>query len=914
MGASGRWLFLPASSPWLPTPHGRGLVCYIPWMLGRYRSLSLIVWLSLTGGTLACQEKCPAAADGLVAVAWDHYRAGDIPSAEEAFAAAAGRCPSHQGARVGLGYAAMRLERPTEADSLFRAVLADNPDVIDALVGLGLLAWRSGDLAGVHRNFSRVEALDPGNETANRYLSLLPTGTGPPPERPPLVRPDTAVYPARVRGERFEVRTASGWQSFYLKGVNLGAALPGKHPSQFPDSTTYAGWLADMAGMGANTVRLYTIHPPSFYQALRTYNLRHPDSPLWLVHGVWAELPPGHDYQNAEWEADFFAEMRHVVDLLHGRADILPRPGHASGFYVADVSRWTLGYIIGREWEPMSVVDYNAMHPDGSAWAGRFLTLQGGTATDAWMAKACDYLIGYEMDTYGAQRPIAYTNWPTLDPLDHPSETTVAEEIAIRAALGETVGRPPLEYDNDAEALDATLVRATDAFPAGYFASYHVYPYYPDFMILDATYQASRSSEGPSNFFGYLRDLQRHHAGMPVVISEYGVPTSIGIAHLQPQGWHHGGLTEAEMAEADARLTREIAEAGMAGGILFAWIDEWFKKNWMVIDFEIPLERNRLWFNRLDAEQHYGMIALEPIAAVSGLTLADRETAWSAVPTLYRDGDGRTLKAAADEAYLWLHLDWRDSLPPELLVGLDMVNPDAGQTRWQGPSGHGIPIGIEFVLHMQDGRLRLLADGASNVFRIQHVRPDARDAPVVVAPAEDLRPPGFFSGRFEQHYNDPYITRQRDDGRYDSLLVVTNRPRFARDGTEYAAMGYDRGLLPRGEAPDGLWSVDLAAGVLEVRIPWNLLNVTDPSERRVLQDQPGTRFGTVTVPDIGIVVAVPDDRDWRSWPASGAATDAARFTWPTWETPRWRARKRPVFDVMRGTFEGLGASTKDAGP
>ncbi len=832
------------------------------------RSLPLIALLSLLGGTLAGQENCPAPADTLVAAAWDHYRAGDTPSAEEAFASAADKCPSHLGARVGLGYAAMRLERPTQADSLFRAVLADNPDVMGAPVGLGLLAWRSGDHAGVYRSFSRVDSLDPGNETANRYLSLLPMGTGPPPERPPLVRPDTTVYPARVNGERFEIRTASGWRPFYLKGINLGAALPGKHPSQFPDSATYTGWLADMAAMGANTIRVYTIHPPSFYQALRRYNLQHPDSPLWLVHGVWAELPPEHDYQNAEWEANFFAEMRHVVDLLHGRADILPRPGHASGFYLADVSPWTLGYIIGREWEPMSVVDYNAMHPDESGWAGRFLTLRAGTATDAWMAKACDHLIGYEMDTYGAQRPIAYTNWPTLDPLYHPSETTVQQEIAIRAALGETVERPPLEYDNDATGLDATLVRSTDAFPAGYFASYHVYPYYPDFMILDETYQASSSSEGPSNFFGYLRDLQRHHAGMPVVISEYGIPASIGIAHLQPQGWHHGGLTEAAMAQADARLTREIAEAGMAGGIVFAWIDEWFKKNWMVIDFEIPLERNRLWFNRLDAEQHYGMIAIEPIAAVSGLTLADRTAAWSAIPSLYRDGGGRTLKAAADEAYLWLHLDWRDSLPPELLVGLDMVDPDAGQTRWPGASGPTIPIGIEFVLHLRDGRLRLLADRASNVFRIQKVRPDAKHAPVVVAPAEDVLPPGFFSGRFEQHYNDPYITQRRTDGRYDSLLVVTNRPRFARDGTEYAALGYDRGLLPQGEAPDGLWSVDIAAGVLEVRIPWNLLNVTDPSERRVLQDQPGTRFGTVTVPDIGIVVAVPGAQDWRSWPAS----------------------------------------------
>ena len=62
------------------------------------------------------------------------------------------------------------------------------------------------------------------------------------------------------------------------------------------------------------------------------------------------------------------------------------------------------------------------------------------------------------------------------------------------------------------------------------------------------------------------------------------------------------------MAAIDVRLTKEIREAGLAGGILFAWIDEWFKHNWVVIDLEVPAERNRLWFNAMDAEQNYGLL------------------------------------------------------------------------------------------------------------------------------------------------------------------------------------------------------------------------------------------------------------------------------------------------------------------
>ena len=234
---------------------------------------------------------------------------------------------------------------------------------------------------------------------------------------------------------------------------------------------------------------------------------------------------------------------------------------------------------------------------------GRYVRVRGGGALDAWMGRALEQLVAYETETYRAQRPVAYTNWPTLDPLEHPTEATVAEEAAIRTALGDPPVVREREYDNDALALDATLVEPTALLAAGYFASFHAYPYYPDFMVLQEDYQRGASSLGPSSYFAYLQALKAHHPGLPVVISEYGVPASLGIGHLQPQGWHHGGLTEPRAAEIDARLTLEIAEAGMAGGVMFAWIDEWFKNKWDTIGFELTDDRKRLWNNRMNAEQ-----------------------------------------------------------------------------------------------------------------------------------------------------------------------------------------------------------------------------------------------------------------------------------------------------------------------
>ena len=465
-------------------------------------------------------------------------------------------------------------------------------------------------------------------------------------------------------------------------------------------------------------------------------------------------------------------------------------------------------------------------------------------------------------------------------------------------------------------------------------------------------YATARSPFGPSSYFGYLADLKAAHPNMPVIIAEYGVPASFGIAHLQPQGWHHGGHSEDAMADIDVRLTEEIAAAGLAGGILFAWIDEWFKKNWITKPFEIPLERNRLWLNRLDAEQQYGIFAMEPGSGLPGRNLRDRASAWDRVPPLYESADGASLRAHADEAYLWLRFEGpmsrgRRVLPTELSLGFDTFDPTAGDRRWPGAVGAPLSAGLEFALRIDGEEARLLVDPPSNPFRLHPVRegvqvptPVELDVRSTPRPAERRagstavthRPPrDLFSARREQRLNWPLRSTPNADGVYDSLRVITNRPRFGRDGTEFLAAGYDRGVLPAGPLPDGFWEVDGQLGVVEVRIPWMLLNFTDPSQRRVLQhlpeavsrgsigSEPGARWdavslgglGTVRVPDIGIAArwsVEPQNREddaFVSWPDGGA--DLARFTWDTWEEPRWRSRPRPIFGALKSVFRRLDA-------
>jgi hypothetical protein len=161
----------------------------------------------------------------------------------------------------------------------------------------------------------------------------------------------------------------------------------------------------------------------------------------------------------------------------------------------------------------------------------------------------------------------------------------------------------------------------------------------------------------------------------------------------------------------------------------------------------------------------------------------------------------------------------------------------------------------------------------------------------------------------------------RNDGHFDSLFVITNRARFGRDGTFFPARGYDRGRLVHGTEGTSTvadWYLDDKAGLLEVRIPWDLLNVTDPSTRTLLSD-PETEghFGTVRAEDFHVGVLVYDKASQSSilgsLPAMKGGTWLAKsFTgwrWPGWTEPRFHARLKPVYDSIRTLWQAAPVAT-----
>lgn len=413
-----------------------------------------------------------------------------------------------------------------------------------------------------------------------------------------LVKRDTVInftlapfvnVPFKTQGNSLAYWNNTTYVPLFIKGINLGSSPPGYWPGEIGYAITsdqYERWINRIGQMGFNTIRVYTLHPPVFYQKLANYNEQHPDKPIFLFQGVWLEEVASRtssEYNLNNRTAGFEHNIEEVINCLHGNLSIPQRLGQAYGNYKTDMSRWTIAYIIGREMSPQEIDSTNKHNPTIISYNGAKVSITGVTPAEAWITARVDKVIDFESSTYGVQRPVSFSSWPTLDPLKHPTEKNSDEDIA---------------------SFDLNNINVSNA-PAGYFASFHAYPYFPNFVNDDPGYRTFSDAGGINPYLGYITDLRNHYTNIPLIIGEFGVPSSWGSAHQSFSGMNHGGLSEEKQGEYDLRMLKNMYDAKLAGGIVFAWSDEWFKPTWIVQLLEtksffigsVEILTRQLWLN-----------------------------------------------------------------------------------------------------------------------------------------------------------------------------------------------------------------------------------------------------------------------------------------------------------------------------
>ena len=681
-----------------------------------------------------------------------------------------------------------------------------------------------------------------------------------------LPRVDGLTLPARVEGRSVEAATRNGFAPGFWAGVNLGSTIPGRQPGEVAATRQdYDRWLSGIGDLGARVIRIYTILRPSFYEALAAYNRTH-DRPLFFIQGVWL---PGEEEFVASGNAykpsvtrGFKAEIDDATAVVHGDAKLPQRRGHAGGTFGSNVSRWLLAYSIGIEWDGHAVQSTDRLNAGVKPYRGRYITADANaTPMESWLASMLDHTAAAEAER-GWSRPLTFTNWLTLDPLHHRYEPLPREDLV---------------------SVDATHIAATRAWPGGFFASYHAYPYYPDFMRLTPSFQRyRRPRDGKVDpYSGYLHELRAHHAGQAVMITEFGVPSSLGLAHFGPLGRDQGNHSEQEALRMDADMLRNIEEEDYAGGIVFQWIDEWFKFTWNTVDFELPSDRRQLWRNDLTNEEFFGVVAADP-GSKPAVVLDGEDDEWDTNGSeviAESDGPVGEVRAVKDEQYLYLRLrldqseSWREQ---PITVGLD-VRPGGNR---------GLP-------------------NHPGVF------PDA-DAALVVGPknaqlfqAAWWEPTRLLYGPLGLGYIeiDPAELRQ-GSGAWVHPLQIVNRPYVVpATGERRPVEVHQLGDLPIGSGDpsspdfDNRTLVAAQGEVVEVRLPWALLGYADPSSLMLLEVDPQGPATTLKGGRVGIAV-ISDGSDLLT--TSG-------YAWEQWQRVGWNERRKAGFDELASTMGELSA-------
>ena len=659
---------------------------------------------------------------------------------------------------------------------------------------------------------------------------------------------------SRVVDEHLEVRIvrsrAGGgvdtvFVPYFVKGINFGPALPGSYPAEFtPERGDYARWLRLMGEAGFNAIRVYTLLPPDFYSALAAYNMKNSAHPIYLFQGIWVPVPENEDYLNKEFSLKIQREIEKVVDAIHGQ-----------GGYFVDVSDYTFGFIFGREWEPDGVEKTMKSHPSDTGFVGNFISIPRGNPMEIWLARMMDYIETYEAVRYRTLHPVSFVNWLTLDPLYHISEFIESERVR--------------EYDNDLFTVDPSRFYRTSINSAGFFASYHIYPYYPDFM----------NNEYGGSFEGYLKALKEVTDGLPILVAEFGVPSSRGIGHFNPMGLHQGGHSEVQQGIIDFMLFKDIFKAGYAGGILFEWMDEWFKRNWLFMDFENPMSRNHLWHNVYDAEQTFGLVSFDPgVIKIDG-----HPDDWKGISPLLK-GSGRiqSFSVTSDPTFIYFKIELSGEFDPEretLRIFLDTYRKDLGEFFFPGKK-YEFKNGTEFIIELSK-RGKILVEKSYNVYR------------------------NWIYGRFS-----PMRTERRREGKFVEPALQANRERITLIGDTIPGRVFYPGRLIYGKEDDNsLVDWYFKGKTIEVRLGWNAINVTDPSSHHVLQNDPSTPEVDAVVTDgISFSVAIFDENgvadalpgfDGRSFKFSN------RFLWKGWDRPFYRERLKQSYFVLKDSLSSL---------
>ena len=578
-----------------------------------------------------------------------------------------------------------------------------------------------------------------------------------------------------------------------LRGVELTPSIPGHMAWDFSATVEdYLRWFGYIDAMGANSLYISSIMNPTFYNALYEFNTTN-ERPLLVLQGV-----PGHNYDSLT------TALKEAIDIIHGnRVNLLTRTGFQTFF--SNVSPWVLGFLVGAEFDPDMIVFMNHFVPDmPTSFEGEFFSAaEDASPFEVMLAQVMDSATAYETSRYKVQRPIGFTSNHFVDFLEY--EWAYATQLRKYAQL------------------DPENILPSPSMEAGIFAAYRLFFFTDDFISLLSEDQQEELAPIIANvdrsciFAGYLDLLAQYHS-MPVIAAGFGFSSS-----RAPHTMNRPPLTERQQGEALASATRQIEERGWAGAFISTWQDNWERRTWNTA-FSSYVWRYHHWHNLQAVDQGYGLMAFDPGAYRRPVLIDGIADEWDESHLVHTSIDINIYAQYSNQG-LYLLIRGNGVSPQNNLYLPINVTPRSGTAlfydlEFERPSNF-----LLIISGIHDSRLLVNR-------RFHATYPRFYEEMTGINPYTVVPP------RWESEFVP--ITLAMQNTLIIDAVTFANLPDTARELMRLKS--WDTGTLTHGIGDPASYYYNSLAdfvfgdNLVEIRLPWMLLNFYDPSSMQVHDD------------------------------------------------------------------------------
>ena len=484
-----------------------------------------------------------------------------------------------------------------------------------------------------------------------------------------------------------------------------------------------------------------------------------------------------------------------------------------------------------------------------------FATTPEASAFETLLARLMDGMAAYEAEKYGQQRLLAFINDPLNDPFAY--ETFYARQLGKYSCI------------------DAEHIRPTEAFASGYFAAYSVSASFPDFSQYLSAGQRSALGEALAELDterfgnGYVQLLNAYHT-MPVLVASYGFSTARGTVSTE------GPLNEQEQGERLVAAYEDFLSAGCAGAVVSTWQDVWTRRTWNT-SYAVDVYESHRWHDLQSAGQSSGLLAFAHGSEASVCVVDGDGSEWTEADVVWQ-ADGLSLSVRQDAEGLYLLVRGEGVSPQAALYIPIDVTPLSGATQSAQPSLR-FARGADFLLCLSGAEdSRLLVQARYEALRENYLASTSGEDPFADPPAADSSlfvPIGMVTERTG------VLTEEEAAQAEGAPLLPVYETGRLRQGT----------LDPADAAYDSLADFCYGDGLVEVRLPWQLLNFYSPAGAQVHADY-YQHYGVepLRIESIYLGVGLGETAEEISMSA---------YKLETWQQPTYRERLKAAYWMLQ---------------